>query len=147
MTVCNTGMVPGELTHLAPLGTSVPMGIAANGQQLVCAVDNDPINILTPFISMFLHGGWLHTAEAESPHHLLPKMKAHLHFGHASDDSSMTAEDITRLEAALRAWGGRFESETYPAKHGWCLSDFPIHDPEQAARAWGKLLALFRESL
>lgn len=93
------------------------------------------------------HGGWLYTAEPDSPHHLLPRMKAHLYFGHASDDSSMTAEDIGRLQAALKAWGGQFESETYPAKHGWCLSDFPIHDREQAERAWGKLLALFKESL
>ena len=54
-TVCNLGMVPGELTHLAPLGQSVPIGPG-----LACAVDNDPINILTPLISMFLHGGWVH---------------------------------------------------------------------------------------
>jgi membrane associated rhomboid family serine protease len=54
-TVCNLGMVPGELTHMAPLGTSVPLGPG-----VACAVDNDPINILTPLISMFLHGGWMH---------------------------------------------------------------------------------------
>ena len=52
--VCNLGMVPGELTHMAPLGTAVPLA------RVVCAVDNDPINLLTPFISMFLHGGWGH---------------------------------------------------------------------------------------
>jgi len=55
VTVCNTGMVPGELTHRAALGTAVPMGAG-----LECRVDNDPINVLTPLISMFLHGGWLH---------------------------------------------------------------------------------------
>ena len=53
--VCNLGMVPGELTHLAPIGTAVPLG-----RGMACVVDNDPINILTPFISMFLHGGWGH---------------------------------------------------------------------------------------
>ena len=53
--VCNLGMVPGELTHLAPVGTAVPLG-----RGMTCVVDNDPINILTPFISMFLHGGWGH---------------------------------------------------------------------------------------
>jgi rhomboid family protein len=53
--VCNLGMVPGELTHLAPLGESVPIGPG-----LVCAVDNDSINVFTPLISMFLHGGWIH---------------------------------------------------------------------------------------
>ena len=54
-TVCNLGMVPGELTHLAPLGQSVPIG-----QGLACLIDNDPINQFTPLIAMFLHGGWMH---------------------------------------------------------------------------------------
>lgn len=53
--VCNLGMVPGELTHLARLGTGVPLG---NG--MACVVDNEPINVLTPLISMFLHGSWMH---------------------------------------------------------------------------------------
>jgi membrane associated rhomboid family serine protease len=53
--VCNLGMVPGELTHMAPLGEAVPLG-----RGMACVVDNDAINIFTPFISMFLHGGWVH---------------------------------------------------------------------------------------
>jgi membrane associated rhomboid family serine protease len=53
--VCNFGMVPGEITHLAPLGESTPIGPG-----LVCVVDNDRINLFTPLLSMFLHGGWLH---------------------------------------------------------------------------------------
>jgi|SRR5690349_9798146 len=53
--VCNLGMVPGELTHLAPIGRVVSFGPG-----LPCVVDNDAINILTPLTSMFLHGGWGH---------------------------------------------------------------------------------------
>src|SRR5438045_7836168 len=53
--VCNLGMVPGELTHMAPIGQAVPLG-----RGMACVVDNDPINVLTPFTSMFLHGGWSH---------------------------------------------------------------------------------------
>jgi membrane associated rhomboid family serine protease len=53
--VCNYGMVPGELTGLAPVGLAVPLG-----QNLACVVDRDPINFWTPITSMFLHGGWLH---------------------------------------------------------------------------------------
>ena len=53
--VCNYGLIPGELTHLAPLGTSVPLG-----DGMMCVVDNDPINAFTPLTSMFLHGGWMH---------------------------------------------------------------------------------------
>jgi membrane associated rhomboid family serine protease len=54
-TVCNYGMVPGEITHLAPLGTAVPIGPG-----LDCVVDNDRINYLTPLLSLFLHGSWMH---------------------------------------------------------------------------------------
>src|SRR6266571_8295331 len=53
--VCNLGMVPGEITHMAPIGEAVPLG-----RGMSCVVDNDPINIFTPLISMFLHGGWGH---------------------------------------------------------------------------------------
>jgi membrane associated rhomboid family serine protease len=53
--VCNYGMVPGELTHRAPLGLGVPIGAG-----LECQIDNSPINVLTPLTSMFLHGGWGH---------------------------------------------------------------------------------------
>jgi len=53
--ICNWGMVPGELTHRAALGTSVPIA-----PHLFCVVDNDPINKFTPITSMFLHGGWSH---------------------------------------------------------------------------------------
>lgn len=53
--VCNLGMVPGELTGLAPPGLAVPLG---NG--LACVVDQEAINRITPLTSMFLHGGWGH---------------------------------------------------------------------------------------
>jgi membrane associated rhomboid family serine protease len=54
-TVCNLGLVPGEITHRARLGTAVPLGLG-----LYCVVDNDSINYLTPILSMFLHGSWAH---------------------------------------------------------------------------------------
>jgi len=54
-TVCSFGLVPGELTHRAAIGFSVPIGPGMS-----CAIDNDRINILTPLLSIFLHGGWGH---------------------------------------------------------------------------------------
>lgn len=53
--VCNLGLVPGELTGQAPVGLAVPLGEGA-----ACVVDRDPINLFTPLTSMFLHGGWGH---------------------------------------------------------------------------------------
>jgi rhomboid family protein len=53
--ICNLGLVAGEITGKAAVGTSVPIG-----EGLTCVVDHDPINYLTPLTSMFLHGGWMH---------------------------------------------------------------------------------------
>ena len=55
VSVCNYGMVPGELTRRAELGIGVPLG-----DGLACVVDREPVNWLTPITSMFLHGGWMH---------------------------------------------------------------------------------------
>jgi membrane associated rhomboid family serine protease len=52
---CNLGLVPGELTGRAAVGTAIRMG-----ENLACVVDREPINLLTPLTSMFLHGGWMH---------------------------------------------------------------------------------------
>jgi membrane associated rhomboid family serine protease len=52
--VCNLGLVPGELLGTAPPGTSVPLS-----PRLACVVDPQP-NYLTVLTSMFLHGSWLH---------------------------------------------------------------------------------------
>src|SRR5262245_57381067 len=53
--VCNYGLVPGEITGRAALGTAVPLG-----DGLACIVDREPVNVLTPLTSMFLHGSWAH---------------------------------------------------------------------------------------
>lgn len=53
--VCNLGLVPGELTGRAPVGLEVPLS-----EEHSCVVDRAPINALTPLTSMFLHGGWGH---------------------------------------------------------------------------------------
>jgi membrane associated rhomboid family serine protease len=53
--VCNLGMVPGEITGGAPLGSGIQIapGVA-------CIVDDESINLFTPLTSMFLHGSWGH---------------------------------------------------------------------------------------
>jgi membrane associated rhomboid family serine protease len=54
-TVCNFGLVPAELTHRAVIGFAVPIGPG-----MACVIDNDRVNVLTPLLSIFLHGGWGH---------------------------------------------------------------------------------------
>ncbi len=52
--VCNLGLIPGELTGSLPAGTSFPMGEGA-----VCLTDpgTQASHLLS---SMFLHGSWMH---------------------------------------------------------------------------------------
>jgi membrane associated rhomboid family serine protease len=52
--VCNFGLIPGELTMRVPPGAQFPMG-----EGLVCLTDpgRQPWNVIT---SMFLHGSWMH---------------------------------------------------------------------------------------
>jgi carboxymethylenebutenolidase len=93
------------------------------------------------------HGGGLLTAAPTSPHLAIPQVKARLYFGHAMEDGSMPAEAIEKFEAALAAWGGRYESETYKARHGWTVADSPVYDQPEAERAFPKLAALMAETL
>jgi membrane associated rhomboid family serine protease len=52
--VCELGLIPGELTGALPPGTRFPIG-----EGLACATDpgSQPQHLLT---SMFLHGSWMH---------------------------------------------------------------------------------------
>jgi len=52
--VCNLGLIPGELTGTLPPGKGFPMG-----EGLVCVTDSGSqyLHVLT---HMFLHGSWMH---------------------------------------------------------------------------------------
>lgn len=52
--VCELGLIPGELLGRVPAGHLVPVG-----QGLGCEIAARP-NWITPLSSMFLHGGWFH---------------------------------------------------------------------------------------
>jgi carboxymethylenebutenolidase len=94
------------------------------------------------------HGGRLATDAPTSPHLLLPRIKARLYFGHATDDRSMPAEAIEKLNHALEDWGGEYESETYEgAAHAWAVPDSPVYNEQQAERAFGKFRDLLATSL
>jgi len=93
------------------------------------------------------HSGGLITDGSDSPHLVLPRVTARLYFGHATNDAGIPAEAISRFEVALKAWGGRYESETYPALHGWTVPGGHVYDEPQAERHYAKLTALFAETL
>jgi len=94
------------------------------------------------------HGGWLATGSPDSPHLLLPRISARLYFAHADQDSMMPADEIERLESALRDWRGAFQSELYAgAQHGWTVPGRDIYNQLQAERAFVKEVELFDATL
>jgi membrane associated rhomboid family serine protease len=52
--VCDYGLIPGELTGAVPAGARLPMG-----EGLACVSDGGP-GVTNIFTSMFMHGSWMH---------------------------------------------------------------------------------------
>ena len=94
------------------------------------------------------HGGNLLTDQPDSPHLLLPMIKAKLYFGFAVEDKTMPDEVVEKFKQALDAANSDWSGEVYEdARHGWCMPDHPKHNQAQAERAWSKMVALFNETL
>jgi carboxymethylenebutenolidase len=93
------------------------------------------------------HGGRLANDDPDSPHRLAPKMKARIYVGGAIEDQSFPDDMKARLEQALTEAGVDHTIETYPARHGWVFSDFPVYDAAACERHWQTMLALFEAKL
>ncbi len=89
------------------------------------------------------HGGGLVTAAPDSPHRLIASTQASFLVAIARNDDARAPGDKDALRAAAKAAGRAAEVEVYNADHGWCTLDAPTYDKAEAARAWGRALALF----
>jgi len=94
------------------------------------------------------HGGGLTTSNPDSPHLLIPKMKASMLIAIADNDDQKepTSKDILRKafdDAKVSA-----EIEVYKgANHGWMPPDHQSHNAEAAERGWARKLELFKKAL
>jgi carboxymethylenebutenolidase len=93
------------------------------------------------------HGGGLVTDKPDSPHLLVPKMKAQYLFAIAQNDDQQQPEAKTVLKDTFAKANLKAEIEVYPAQHGWCPPDGRVYDHDQAEKAWGRMLALFKTAL
>ena len=99
------------------------------------------------------HGGGLVTQAPDSPHTMIPKMKARMYVAVASNDDARQpdAKDVLKKSFADAKVAG--EIEVYKGLHGWCVPDMPaeagkpIYEKGDAERAWTKLLALYKAAL
>lgn len=94
------------------------------------------------------HGGHLVTDAPDSPHSRIPQVKGELYFAHAVEDQSMPPEAIQTLDAKLKAWGGKYQSEVYEgARHGWTVPGRDVYNEAQAERHYRKLFDLMARTL
>src|SRR5690606_12040067 len=93
------------------------------------------------------HGGGLATAEADSPHLLIPQMQASFLIAVAENDDERDPEAKNTLRESFADAGLDAEIEVYSAAHGWCVPDSDVYDEGEAERAWSRLLALFDNAL
>ena len=88
------------------------------------------------------------TDKPDSPHLLIPKIKAHYLFAIAENDDQKQPSSKDILRESFKKAGLPAEVEVYAgAQHGWCPPDSAVYNAEQAEKAWSRLLALFKEAL
>jgi carboxymethylenebutenolidase len=100
------------------------------------------------------HGGGLVTDKPNSPHLLVPQIKAQYLFAIAASDDDRQPDAKTQLEAAFKAAKLPAKIEVYAGTlHGWCVKDMPtqagkpIYNEASAERAWLELETLFKRAL
>jgi carboxymethylenebutenolidase len=94
------------------------------------------------------HGGQLVTDEPDSPHLLIPKMKAHFLIAIAENDDQKQPDAKKVLRESFAKARLPAEIEVYRGTmHGWCPPDSKVYNKEQAEKAWTRIMALFKEAL
>jgi carboxymethylenebutenolidase len=94
------------------------------------------------------HGGGLTTDKPDSPHLLIPKMKAHYLIAIADNDDKRDPKSKDILRESFAAAKLPAEIEVYAgAMHGWCPPDASVYNEAQAEKAWARMLATFKAGL
>jgi carboxymethylenebutenolidase len=95
-----------------------------------------------------LHGGNLVTDKPDSPHLLIPKLKANYYFGIATNDDQRQPDAKDKLREAFAAANVPAKIEVYQdCQHGWCVADGMVYNKAGAERAYVDEIALYKKVL
>jgi carboxymethylenebutenolidase len=132
------------LAHVAPGPVAITgYCMGARVAWRIAAAHPDRVAALAGF-----HAGGLATDAPDSPHLSAGKIRAEVYFGHADQDPSMTADQITTLDKALDEAGVPHVTEVYPgAVHGYTMSDAPVYNEAAAERHFDALFDLLERTL
>jgi carboxymethylenebutenolidase len=93
------------------------------------------------------HGGTLVSKTATSPHLMIPKLHGRYLVLEAENDDKTDPTAKDTVKAAFDAAKVPVHLEVYPAQHGWCVPGSAVYNADQAERAWGELLKLYKGAL
>jgi carboxymethylenebutenolidase len=94
------------------------------------------------------HGGGLVTDKPDSPHLLIPKMKAGFLIAIAENDDMREPKSKDVLHESFDKAKLHNEVEVYTGTmHGWCPIDAAVYNHDQAEKAWSRMLVLFKSTL
>ena len=94
------------------------------------------------------HGGGLVTDKPDSPHLLIPKMKARFLVAIAANDDGKQPAAKDTLKAAFAQAGLNASVEVFAGTlHGWCPPDAEVYNHDAAEKAWSELLSLLKIAL
>jgi carboxymethylenebutenolidase len=90
----------------------------------------------------------LATDAQDSPHLLIPEIKASTFIALAENDDERNPDDKHVLKAAFEAQALTAHVQVFDgALHGWCVLDSRVYNEAPAERAWAQTLAIFEASL
>jgi len=94
------------------------------------------------------HGGGLVTDKPDSPHLLIPKMKAEILCAIADNDDKRDPAAKDKLKEAFAAAHLKATVEVYEGcNHGWTVRGSQVYNEAGAERAWAELTALYKRNL
>ena len=94
------------------------------------------------------HGGGLVTDKADSPHLLIPKMKAEVLCAIADNDDKRDPAAKDKLKEAFAAAHLKATVEVYEGcNHGWTVRGSQVYNEAGAEKAWAELTALYKRNL
>jgi len=94
------------------------------------------------------HGGGLVTDKPDSPHLLIPQMKAEVLCCVADNDDKRDPAAKDKLKEAFAAAHLKATVEVYDGcNHGWTVRGSQVYNEAGAERAWSELTALYKRNL
>lgn len=94
------------------------------------------------------HGGGLVTDKPDSPHLMIPRMKAEVYCAVADNDDKRDPTVKDKLKEAFAAAHLKATVEVYEGcNHGWTVRGSQVYNEAGAERAWAELTTLYKRNL